>query len=189
MDEESAQYLKGYVMGKEIDLIIESAKQQVREVLTKKTLLANLADLPDSTPIRIALRLEDVARAKKADRKSKMLLEFELCDEIEITTDGALVSGWVHPERLPSEQKRITGSLLIEREVGTVKWFNDAKGLGFIVRNNGEDVFVHYEAIRGDGYRCLRTGGQVEYTLYETNKGLQAQDVVQLSVPEELEPA
>ena len=69
---------------------------------------------------------------------------------------------------------------MVEREVGVVKWFNDAKGLGFIVRDSGEDVFVHYEAIRGDGYRCLRAGSKVEYTLYHTNKGLQAQDVEQL---------
>lgn len=64
-----------------------------------------------------------------------------------------------------------------ERETGTVKWFNDAKGFGFIKRNGGEDVFVHYRQIRGDGHRSLAEGQQVEYGVITTPKGLQAEDV------------
>lgn len=64
-----------------------------------------------------------------------------------------------------------------EREMGTVKWFNDAKGFGFISRNDGDDVFVHFRAIRGDGHRTLVQGQRVEFTLVQAEKGLQAADV------------
>lgn len=64
---------------------------------------------------------------------------------------------------------------------GTVKWFNDAKGFGFIQREGGADVFVHYTAIQGDGYRTLAEGQEVEFDLYEGAKGPQAQNVVKRS--------
>lgn len=64
-----------------------------------------------------------------------------------------------------------------ERETGTVKWFNNAKGFGFIERQDGEDVFVHYNQIRGDGYRSLNDGQTVEFTVTKTDKGFQAEDV------------
>ncbi|MCB0197211.1 MAG: cold-shock protein [Anaerolineae bacterium] len=64
-----------------------------------------------------------------------------------------------------------------ERVVGTVKWFNATKGFGFIERSEGKDVFVHYSAISGAGYRSLQEGQQVEFTIVEGQKGLQAQDV------------
>jgi len=60
---------------------------------------------------------------------------------------------------------------------GTVKWFNDAKGFGFITSESGEDVFVHYSAIKAEGFRSLKEGSQVEYDLSETPKGLQATNV------------
>ncbi|MBV4537562.1 MULTISPECIES: cold-shock protein [Pseudomonas] len=66
------------------------------------------------------------------------------------------------------------------RETGNVKWFNDAKGYGFIQREGGADVFVHYRAIRGEGHRSLVEGQQVEYNLTQGQKGLQAEDVVGL---------
>jgi len=69
---------------------------------------------------------------------------------------------------------------MAEREVGTVKWFNDSKGFGFISRDNGTDVFVHFSSIRGEGYRSLEDGQQVEFEVVEGEKGLQAQDVVAL---------
>jgi CspA family cold shock protein len=64
-----------------------------------------------------------------------------------------------------------------ERETGTVKWFNAAKGYGFISREEGEDVFVHYSAIKADGFRSLDEGQRVEFSIEETPKGLQAADV------------
>jgi len=62
--------------------------------------------------------------------------------------------------------------------MGTVKWFNATKGYGFIERENGKDVFVHYSAISSTGYRTLEEGQRVEFTVVEGQKGLQAQDVV-----------
>ncbi len=66
---------------------------------------------------------------------------------------------------------------MAERETGVVKWFNGTKGFGFIVRDQGEDIFVHYSAIRGEGYRSLEEGQRVEFTVTQGNKGPQAQDV------------
>lgn len=67
---------------------------------------------------------------------------------------------------------------MADRQVGTVKWFNATKGFGFIERANGKDVFVHYSAINGSGYRSLEEGQRVEFTVVEGQKGPQAQDVV-----------
>lgn len=61
---------------------------------------------------------------------------------------------------------------------GTVKWFNGTKGYGFIARDNGPDVFVHYSAINGNGFRTLQEGQKVEFTLEQGPKGLQASNVV-----------
>ena len=66
---------------------------------------------------------------------------------------------------------------MAQRETGSVKWFNDAKGYGFITRANGGDVFVHYSAIRGEGFRSLGEGQQCEFEVVEGQKGPQAQDV------------
>lgn len=66
------------------------------------------------------------------------------------------------------------------RETGKVKWFNGAKGYGFIQRSTGEDVFVHYSAIQENGYRILNEGDTVEYEIKEGPKGLQAADVTRV---------
>ncbi len=68
-----------------------------------------------------------------------------------------------------------------KREVGTVKWFNNAKGFGFIVIEEHDDIFVHFRSIRGDGYRTLKQGSDVEFNLVSGQKGLQAEDVISLS--------
>jgi len=62
-------------------------------------------------------------------------------------------------------------------EKGTVKWFNGSKGYGFITREEGDDVFVHYKAIDGDGYKSLEEGDQVQFEIGESPKGLQAINV------------
>ncbi|NMB69460.1 MAG: cold-shock protein [Chloroflexi bacterium] len=67
-----------------------------------------------------------------------------------------------------------------ERITGTVKWFNATKGYGFIAREGGADVFVHFSAIEGSGYRSLEEGQQVEFTLEQGPKGLQAAKVTVL---------
>jgi CspA family cold shock protein len=64
------------------------------------------------------------------------------------------------------------------RERGTVKWFNSSKGFGFIVRENGEEIFVHFRSIRGEGRRGLRDGQSVSFVVADSSKGPQAEDVV-----------
>mgnify|MGYP003853381203 CR=1 FL=1 len=64
-----------------------------------------------------------------------------------------------------------------DREIGEVKWFNVNKGYGFITRDGGEDVFVHFRAIRGRGHRTLAEGQRVRYYVIENDRGLQADDV------------
>lgn len=64
-----------------------------------------------------------------------------------------------------------------DRESGTVKWFNVSKGFGFITRENGEDIFVHYRSIRGQGRRRLFDGQSVTFAVIDSDKGLQADDV------------
>ena len=66
---------------------------------------------------------------------------------------------------------------MAERESGTVKWFNGDKGFGFISREQGDDVFVHYSAISGEGYRSLEEGLKVEFDVTQGQKGLQAENV------------
>lgn len=63
---------------------------------------------------------------------------------------------------------------------GTVKWFNDTKGFGFIQQETGEDVFVHYTAITGEGFKTLKEGQEVEFEITEGPKGPQAANVVKL---------
>ena len=77
-----------------------------------------------------------------------------------------LASGDSHHERVGTGQ-----------EVGTVKWFNAAKGFGFITRENGDDVFVHFRSIQGKGHRSLGEGQRVVFSITESDKGLQAVDV------------
>ena len=65
----------------------------------------------------------------------------------------------------------------MEKETGTVKWFNESKGYGFIARESGGDVFVHYNEIKGEGFRSLNEGDRVEFVVTEGQKGPAAADV------------
>jgi CspA family cold shock protein len=69
----------------------------------------------------------------------------------------------------------------MERLKGTVKWFNNAKGYGFIGREDGKDVFVHYSAIQSEGYKTLIEGDQVEFEITQGQKGEQAANVAKMS--------
>ena len=69
---------------------------------------------------------------------------------------------------------------MAERQRGTVKWFNSTKGFGFIQDENGQDIFVHYTAIQGGGFKSLDEDDKVEFTVTRGTKGPQAQDVVKL---------
>ena len=66
---------------------------------------------------------------------------------------------------------------MADRETGTVKWFNDAKGFGFISRENGDDVFVHFRAIQGTGFKSLKEGQKCSFIVVQGQKGLQADAV------------
>ncbi len=68
-----------------------------------------------------------------------------------------------------------------QRETGHVKWFNEKKGFGFIVNNEGEDIFVHYKDIQGTGFKTLHENEQVSFTLEKGPKGLKAQEVTILA--------
>ncbi len=70
---------------------------------------------------------------------------------------------------------------MAERETGTVKWFNSRKGFGFIEREGADDVFVHFSAIGGDGFKNLEEGQKVEFTVTDGEKGPQAENVISLS--------
>jgi CspA family cold shock protein len=84
--------------------------------------------------------------------------------------DAAVRNGEHKPEQLRRKESAV-------REKGTVKWFNGAKGYGFIQRSTGEDVFVHYSVIQETGYRTLNEGDAVEFECIKGPKGLQAQNV------------
>ncbi len=68
-----------------------------------------------------------------------------------------------------------------DRIIGTVKWFNAAKGYGFIGREGGKDVFVHFSAIQMDGYKALNEGERVEFSIEDSPKGPQAVNVIKVS--------
>ena len=70
---------------------------------------------------------------------------------------------------------------MADRITGTVKWFNAAKGYGFIAREGGKDVFVHFSAVQMDGYKTLNEGDQVEFAIEDSTKGPQAVEVKKLS--------
>ena len=72
----------------------------------------------------------------------------------------------------------------MDKSVGTVKWFDNAKGYGLIINDDGEDVFVHYRSIEGDGYKKLTEGEQVEYLQPKSDKGWQASEVRKLDESE-----
>ena len=83
-------------------------------------------------------------------------------------TEFKVLGGNDHPSSGPADELR---------ESGSVKWFNASKGFGFITRDNGDDVFVHFRSIRGQGHRTLRDGQRVEFAVKRGDKGLQAEDV------------
>ncbi len=70
----------------------------------------------------------------------------------------------------------------MERIKGKVKWFNNAKGYGFLGRDDGPDVFVHYSAIKSEGYKSLQEGDEVEFEIVQGEKGPQAENVVKLTI-------
>jgi cold shock protein len=68
-------------------------------------------------------------------------------------------------------------SYMSDRQIGTVKWFNDAKGFGFVTPESGDDVFVHFRSIQGNGFKSLQEGQKVSFVLVKGQKGMQADEV------------
>lgn len=91
---------------------------------------------------------------------------------------GAVVLQWIASLNKPSASAAVETFAGADRETGTVKWFNTSKGFGFISRDSGEDIFVHFRAIRGEGHRILIEGQRVEFSVVQRDKGLQAEDVI-----------
>lgn len=87
------------------------------------------------------------------------------------STQAPIASGNKKPTQKPSARDA-------NRDHGTVKWFNVSKGFGFIVKDDGEEIFVHFRSIRGDGRRSLRDGQSVSFIVAESDKGPQAEDVM-----------
>lgn len=93
---------------------------------------------------------------------------------------GSAVSLWSgRPSPQDTKRGQHAGKPLNEgrKETGSVKWFSPKKGFGFITRDNGEDIFVHFRSIMGNGHRVLREGQRVEFAVTESSKGLQAEEV------------
>jgi cold shock protein len=98
------------------------------------------------------------------------------------SSDVFWVSRTVGPKRPPvSLPANLYGGSEVARMKGTVKWFNNAKGFGFIGREDGPDVFVHYSAISSEGYKSLQEGDQVEFEIVQGQKGPQADSVTKVS--------
>ncbi|WP_274294285.1 cold-shock protein [Pseudomonas putida] len=86
-----------------------------------------------------------------------------------------LIAGFI---KTASARSQHTQYDMSNRDTGTVKWFNTSKGFGFISRDSGDDIFVHFRAIRGEGHRVLVEGQRVEFSVMNRDKGLQAEDVI-----------
>jgi CspA family cold shock protein len=94
-------------------------------------------------------------------------------------TTAILVGSMAAPSKAaPAESTFPSESDDTDREIGTVKWFNVSKGFGFIVREDGEEIFVHFRSIRGEGRRSLRDGQSVSFVVTQSDKGPQAEDVI-----------
>src|SRR5690606_30876041 len=99
-----------------------------------------------------------------------------------LATLGVLLNVVIHwPQSHTRPAQGFASSELGNRETGTVKWFNTSKGFGFISRDSGDDIFVHFRAIRGEGHRVLIEGQRVEFSVMQRDKGLQAEDVIAAS--------
>jgi CspA family cold shock protein len=95
---------------------------------------------------------------------------------------GVIALTMTRPDKPAQTVQQQTGTAGSQgKERGKVKWFSSKKGFGFITRQNGDEIFVHFRSIMGDGHRILKEGQQVEFQVGRNDKGLQAEDVVALN--------
>lgn len=94
-----------------------------------------------------------------------------------ITTYWVLNSGSSAKKAGKQKHRKKSGKNLGPKETGSVKWFSPSKGYGFVTRENGEDIFVHFRSIAGRGHRVLQQGQKVEFAVTKGDKGLQAEEV------------
>jgi cold shock protein len=123
--------------------------------------LIYIASLGDNSP-----QVEIASRSDTLDLGRRIRLGVLACSAIPL-----------YSQTIPLEFSDTSRNEGIVMEQGTVKWFNDAKGFGFLSRANGGDVFVHYSAIKSDGFRSLQEGQAVEFDVVKGPKGLQAENV------------
>ena len=106
--------------------------------------------------------------------------EYRIC----VTVSWAAVNVEIAPLRRyksgPARKQKIEGVAQVAQYRGTVKWFNNAKGYGFLGRDGGADVFVHYSSIQREGYKSLKEGDEVEFDIIQGAKGPQADQVARL---------
>jgi CspA family cold shock protein len=121
-------------------------------------------------------RSRDFLHPGELNLNQSMLLsnQADFCPAGQVRVGGGKQPLWNAKARRPSVN---SGRKQQHMEQGTVKWFNDAKGYGFITRQNGEDVFVHFSAITGKGFRSLQEGQAVQFNVQKGPKGWQAVDV------------
>ena len=93
---------------------------------------------------------------------------------------AAIVTLLLPSKSQPRARSKAAASATTRKERGSVKWFSASKGFGFITRDNGQDIFVHFRSIGGNGQRVLREGQRVEFAITEGSKGPQAEDVIAL---------
>jgi cold shock protein len=123
-----------------------------------------------------------VSRANPAKRISPAGFGEEWYNNASVRTDSGVCSNSPNQQE-PASVRSDSSSAIQSQEIrssmeqGTVKWFNDAKGFGFISRQNGEDVFVHYSAINSSGFKSLQEGQAVQFNVVKGPKGWQAADV------------
>ena len=98
-------------------------------------------------------------------------------EPVPVAADAALRCEWTRESRGRGSGTQFQEVRFMARLQGTVKWFNDAKGYGFISREGGPDVFVHFSAIQGSGFKSLAEGDHVEFEIVQGQKGPQAADV------------
>jgi CspA family cold shock protein len=124
--------------------------------------------------------------------RSSLGITLQLIAMIALVFAASLTAAWItsprkHARSKPAKSTKTRDKAAYKpavaigpRESGLVKWFNASKGFGFITRENGDDIFVHFRSIRGDGHRVLKEGQRVEFAVGMGDKGMQADDVVPL---------